>query len=287
MAAIRAAGPGDAAALGALGLDPSPGAGVVRLVACDGARVLAGLVARSGDGALWQFDPVMVAREAQGRGIGTALMIAACDRLVAIGAVRGAGPDHPWANWLGARAGVWEPLAGLGTAARARRLARLAVPLAQAAAGVPGVSGAPHPVANGARAAGRVKQRLGDVFGLTDFGVNRVTLAPGVWSSIPHIHSREDEFVLVLEGHLTLVSDSGTRVLGPGDCAGFPACGHRHHLENRSDAPAVYLEIGSRKPDTDEVDYPGEDLRVVLRADGSRGFVRRDGTPLADRTPVT
>ncbi len=140
-------------------------------------------------------------------------------------------------------------------------------------------SGADHPVEAGLNARQRVKQRLGDAFGLTDYGVNRVTLAPGVWSSIPHFHSREDEFIQVLEGTLTLVSGSETRQLGPGDCAGFPAGLDRpHHLENRSDAPAVYLEIGSRRPDVDECDYAGEDLRAVQLPDGRRGYARRNGS---------
>ncbi len=178
---------------------------------------------------------------------------------------------------------AWSDHRDIATAARRRLARRLDPPLSICAADVPSVtgveSGADHPVAAGLNARQRVKQRLGDAFGLTDYGVNRVTLAPGVWSSIPHFHSREDEFIQVLEGTLTLVSSCETRQLGPGDCAGFPAGLDRpHHLENRSDAPAVYLEIGSRRPDVDECDYAGEDLRAVQLPDGQRGYARRDGS---------
>lgn len=178
----------------------------------------------------------------------------------------------------------WELMQDLALAARRRLARRLDPPLALAATEVQEVSGpesgADHPAAASHRARPRRKQRLGDPFGLADYGVNRVELDPGIWSSIPHWHSREDEFVHVLEGHLTLVADGETRQLGPGDCAGFPAGLDRaHHIENRSERPAVYLEIGSRRPDSDEVDYPGEDLRIAQRPDGSRGYVHRDDTP--------
>ena len=143
------------------------------------------------------------------------------------------------------------------------------------------LTGATHPVADGIHARPRRKQRLGDAFGLTDYGVNRVELDPGIWSSIPHFHSREDEFVLMLEGELVLVSGAGERLLRPGDCAGFPAGLERpHHLENRSAQLAVYFEVGSRRQDSDECDYPGNDLRIAQRNDGSRDYVRRDGTPI-------
>ena len=179
----------------------------------------------------------------------------------------------------------WHRHLDIAAAVRHRLAQRLAPPLSLAAAEVAVVtgarSGADHPVATGAKAQPRRKQRLGDAFGLSDFGVNRVELDPGVWSSIPHFHSREDEFVYVVAGELTLVSGAETRTLRPGDCAGFPAGLKRpHHLENRSADRAVYLEVGSRHPDADECDYPGEDLRVAHHADGRRDYLRRDGRPV-------
>ena len=107
------------------------------------------------------------------------------------------------------------------------------------------------------------KRRIGNELELTHFGVNIVRLEPGGWSSQRHWHSRQDEFVYVIEGELTLVTDAGERQLRPGMAAGFPA-GSRdgHHLQNRTRAPAVYVEVGDR-PDGDEVHYPDVDLYVA------------------------
>jgi uncharacterized cupin superfamily protein len=125
---------------------------------------------------------------------------------------------------------------------------------------------------------GRAKRALGDPLGLTQFGVNLVTLAPGSWSSQRHWHAKEDEFVYVLEGDITLVTDAGETVLKPGMAAGFPAGKpDGHHLINRGDAPAVYLEVGTRA--TDEVaEY--SDIDMVGRKIGGRFvFTHKDGTP--------
>src|SRR6478752_1829242 len=94
----------------------------------------------------------------------------------------------------------------------------------------------------------REKRPLGDVFGLKNFGVNLTRLAPGGESALLHLHSKQDEFVYVLEGTPTLVTDRGEVVLSPGMCAGFPAAGLAHHLVNRTERDVVYLEIGDRTP---------------------------------------
>ncbi len=127
----------------------------------------------------------------------------------------------------------------------------------------------------------RRRLRLGDAAGLTQFGVNLLRLAPGVWSSQRHWHSAEDEFVYVLEGEVVLVSDAGEEVLRAGDCAGFRA-GDRngHQLQNRSGAEAVLLEIGARHPDRDAVDYPDIDLTIPA---ATRTFAHKDGTPYPQR----
>ena len=127
------------------------------------------------------------------------------------------------------------------------------------------------------RMAKREKRPLGDRFGLATFGVNLTRLAPGAESALLHRHSRQDEFVYVLEGAPTLVTDAGEVVLAPGMCAGFPAGGVAHHLVNRTDAPVVYLEIGDRTPG-DEGSYPSDDLAAVLGPDGTWIFTRKDGT---------
>ena len=120
----------------------------------------------------------------------------------------------------------------------------------------------------------RIRQALGDVAGLTQFGVNLLRLGPGVWSSQRHWHTEEDEFVWILEGEVVLVTDAGESALRAGDCAGFKAGrADGHHLQNRSTREAVVLEIGGRHPDRDTVDYPDIDLRWS----DATGYARKDG----------
>jgi uncharacterized cupin superfamily protein len=123
---------------------------------------------------------------------------------------------------------------------------------------------------------GRHKLALGDELGLTKYGVNQVSMPPGAWSSQRHWHSHEDEFVYVLQGELTLVTDDGEQVLGPGMAAGFPAGkADGHHLVNKTERIAVYLEVGDRSDD-DETHYP--DIDLSLPKDGP-GFTRKNGEP--------
>lgn len=133
----------------------------------------------------------------------------------------------------------------------------------------------PEPFAS--RMAGRIKRPLGDLFGLHNFGVNLTTLEPGARSALQHTHSRQDEFVYVITGEIVLVAAETETILTPGMCAGFPASGISHHLENRGDGPATYLEIGDRTPG-DEVSYPHDDL-VGVRTDSGWRFEHKDGAP--------
>ena len=134
----------------------------------------------------------------------------------------------------------------------------------------------PEPFAR--RMARRQKRALGDVFGLTNFGVNQTTLAPGGETALLHRHSKQDELVYILEGEATLVTDDGEAVLRPGMCAGFPAKGRAHQLVNRSDADVIYLEIGDRSAG-DEATYPRDDLAAALGPDGKWVFAHKDGRP--------
>jgi uncharacterized cupin superfamily protein len=128
--------------------------------------------------------------------------------------------------------------------------------------------------------AGRLKRALGDLFGLDQFGVNLTELPPGVHSSLRHWHSHEDEFVYVLDGEATLLTDAGEEVLRPGDCAGFKAgIADGHCLVNRTDKPVRYIEIGSRRLDVDRVAYPDVDLAAEPDGRGGRRMLRKDGTP--------
>jgi len=128
------------------------------------------------------------------------------------------------------------------------------------------------------RMARREKRALGDLFGLTNFGVNLTTLAPGSESALLHRHSKQDELIYVLEGEPTLVTDEGELTLRPGMCAGFPAKGRAHQLVNRSDAQVVYLEVGDRSPG-DEGTYPNDELQAVMGPDGKWAFTHKDGQP--------
>lgn len=127
----------------------------------------------------------------------------------------------------------------------------------------------------------RVRQKLGDAVGLTQFGVNVLTLPPGAWSSQRHFHSHEDELVYVLEGEVTLVSDRGSETLRAGDAAGFRAGdANGHCLKNLSGAPARVLEIGGRVPG-DSATYP--DIDLVAPAGGKPAvYTHKDGTPYLD-----
>jgi uncharacterized cupin superfamily protein len=131
---------------------------------------------------------------------------------------------------------------------------------------------------------GREGVRLGVAGGLTQFGVNVITLAPGAWSSQRHWHAKEDELVYVLAGELVLVEDEGETILGPGDSAAWPAgVRHGHHLINRSSSEARFLVVGSRDPN-DWGEYSDIDLRF------DSGPPERDGRPGGryshkDRTP--
>jgi len=144
---------------------------------------------------------------------------------------------------------------------------------------VPARRGSSYPAPYQAEVADRAKRPLGDATGLTQFGVNLVELPPGCWSSQRHWHSHEDEFVYVLDGELTLVTDGGEQVLGPGMAAGFPAGRpDGHHLINRTDRPATYLEVGTRRDEVDEVDYPDIDMAVRVLG-GEQTYVRKNGEP--------
>ncbi len=142
---------------------------------------------------------------------------------------------------------------------------------------VPVVTGSRYPGPFDAPCATRARQRLGDAAELTDFGVNLLRLPPGAWSSQRHWHSAEDEFAYVLDGEVVLGTDAGEETLRAGDCAGFKAgVEDGHHFQNRSTRDVVLLEVGSRKPDDDEGDYPDIDMRFLK---GRTGFVHKDGTP--------
>lgn len=135
----------------------------------------------------------------------------------------------------------------------------------------------PEPFAS--RMLGREKRTLGDIFGLTNFGVNLTRLAPGACSALRHAHMKQDEFVYILAGHPVLIADHGETDLAPGMCAGFKAgAGDGHHLVNRTSAEVLYLEIGDRSAG-DAVTYPDDDITADYGADGQWRYIHKDRTP--------
>jgi len=134
----------------------------------------------------------------------------------------------------------------------------------------------PEPFAS--RMAGRQKHALGDLFGLANFGVNLTRLAPTAVSALHHAHSKQDEFIYILQGSPTLETDEARIKLTPGMCAGFEAgTGNGHHLVNETSDEVIYLEVGDRAPG-DEGLYPDDDLKAVT-VEGRWRFTRKDGTP--------
>jgi len=138
-------------------------------------------------------------------------------------------------------------------------------------------TGSIYPEPYASMMAGRSSLRLGEAGGLTQFGVNLVTLEPGALSSLRHWHLHEDEFVMVTAGECTLVQDAGETVMRPGDCAAFPA-GHPdgHHFVNRSAVSARFLVVGTRAP-CEVATYSDVDLKVEIGL-GSARFTYKDGT---------
>ena len=145
-------------------------------------------------------------------------------------------------------------------------------------ADVPAREGSSYPEAFREPCRTRIKRALGEGLGLSHFGVNLVTLPPGAWSAQRHWHSHEDEFVYVIAGELTLITDGGEQALTAGQVAGFPAGkADGHHLVNKGSAPATYLEIGDRRQD-DAVTYPDADLHLEPTPEG-RVFTDKKGEP--------
>ena len=137
----------------------------------------------------------------------------------------------------------------------------------------------PEPYAT--QMAGRAYQHLGEDAGLTQFGVNLVTLQPGGVSSLRHWHSSEDEFIWVVSGEIVLVQDGGESVLRAGEAASFKAGDpDGHHFHNRTGAIASFLAIGTRA-EAGTCTY--SDVDLINHTEGARSwFTLRDGTFVKD-----
>jgi uncharacterized cupin superfamily protein len=146
---------------------------------------------------------------------------------------------------------------------------------------VPSVIGTLYPSPFDAPCRARERKKLGDAAGLTQFGVNLLTLPPGAWSSQRHWHTEEDEFVYVVKGEVSLVTDDGQEILRAGDAAGFKGGDSNGHcLRNHTGGISLVLEIGSRI-ETDAAHYPDIDMVAPPRGEPAI-YTHRDGTPYPD-----
>ena len=141
-------------------------------------------------------------------------------------------------------------------------------------ASVPVRTGTDYPAPHADAVSARRWQAVGDTGFPTALGVNLCTLPPGVWSSQMHVHTHEDEFVVVLSGTARVVTDCGEYTLGPGEMAAFPADGEAHHLRNEGPDNLVFL-VASSRDSQDGCAYPAIDMKV-----GPDGiYLHEDGTP--------
>lgn len=124
----------------------------------------------------------------------------------------------------------------------------------------------------------RDKRILGDLFGITNFGVNFTTLAPGAQSALKHAHTTQDEFIFIVEGNPTLYSGDSEFVMSPGEVFGFAKGGAAHHLINNTDKTVTYLEVGDRTPG-DICTYPNDDIEARQDENRKWQFYHKDGTP--------
>ena len=148
-------------------------------------------------------------------------------------------------------------------------------------ASLPVRAGSAYPGGYAAQIGDRRQVALGDPMGLTQFGVNQVTLGPGGQSALRHWHVEQDEFLVMLSGTCTLVDDAGETPLHPGDCAAFPANdGNGHHLVNNTDQDATFVVVGTRTK-TETGHYSDVDMMVRFDEDGFH-FTRRDGSEIEE-----
>ncbi len=144
---------------------------------------------------------------------------------------------------------------------------------------VPVKAGSIYPAPYDAEMKGRSSLRLGDASGLSQFGANIIILETNAKSSLRHWHLKEDEFVMVTMGTVTLIDDHGAHEMTVGDCAGFPAGDtNGHHFVNKTDKQARFLVIGTRT-EHDVCTYSDIDMKVDLYPSDYK-FTRKDGTDL-------
>lgn len=89
---------------------------------------------------------------------------------------------------------------------------------------------------------GQEKRPFGDLFGLSNFGVNLTRLSLGAGLTLRYPHTKQVEFIYILHGHPILITDAGETQLSPGMCAGFKAgTGNAHPLVNHTSDEMHFL----------------------------------------------
>ena len=126
---------------------------------------------------------------------------------------------------------------------------------------------------------GRQYRRLAPVAGLGLLRASHVVLEPGAWSSQRHWHRGLDELLVMISGEAVLVENDCETPVRAGEIVAWGAgVRNGHHLQNRSDAPCVYVVASAGDYDADSGEY--SDIDMVFDA---QGYARKDGT----RYPVT
>ncbi len=122
------------------------------------------------------------------------------------------------------------------------------------------------------------RSALGDPLGLTQFGVNLVTLGPGSWSSQRHWHENEDEFIYVLEGEVSLVTDEGETGFAPAWRRGFRRALATAIISSIADLCRRAISKSALRATTEEVHCSDIDMTGSKR-DGKFAFRHKNGEP--------
>lgn len=141
---------------------------------------------------------------------------------------------------------------------------------------IPGSERSVYPEPFAAMMKGRFKRKLGDYFGIQNFGINLTELAPQSISALKHYHLKQDEFIYIVAGNPTLIFGDKKFTMTPGDCFGFKA-GEKigSQLQNNTDEIVIYLEVGDRTSG-DLVEYPDDDL-IAEDTESGWKFMHKNG----------
>jgi uncharacterized cupin superfamily protein len=113
--------------------------------------------------------------------------------------------------------------------------------------------------------------------GLTRVAVNLHRIPAGRESWAFHVHHRQEEWMLVLEGRGIAEIGDAEHEVGPGDFLGFPPGGPAHHLRNPFADHLVCLVGGDAHEGVEVVDFPRIGRRKVWTDVRTTATYRLDG----------